>query len=167
MRSPTLSAFLEMRWEKLRDLRDITKTWATLWIPGEMIYLRYIRARGVKRSWVGPPKRGLESFLMQAFMALKLRNRQAQINQELYRTIVALTMTQSHKETAVTQKQIQQLLVHFWEWQRKVDPGAVRPSGSDASDMMQQMKQMAKVFEESSAGFQVLASDSPFSRKKG
>lgn len=153
-----------MRWEKLGDLTEVLQPWTSLWIPGEAWYYHYIRIAGYDRTLVLPPRRGLEQFLLQCFIQLRLRDRNAEIAKELSRVFTSMSLVATLKDSAVTPEVAQRIMVYLWKWQRHVDPAAVKPSGAGAEDLMAQMKQVQEIFEKNSAGIAVMATDTPFTR---
>lgn len=146
-----------MRWEKIGDWKEVTGTISRLTIPGEYIYRMWERLRFNTRI-LPLPKAGLESFLLEAFLrAHELEQRRAVENQ-MYWTAASLMLVQCLPEATVSQQVIDRIMAMFWKWHRTVEPGAVKPTGASADELLEQMDQMKAIFD-NQAGIEVMAAD--------
>ena len=83
----------------------------------------------------------------------------------MYWTAVALMLVQCVPEASVSQQVVDRIMAMFWKWHRTVEPGAVKPTGSSADELLKQMDNMKAIFE-NQAGIEVMAAN-PLGLKGG
>jgi hypothetical protein len=153
-----------MRWQKLSDWDSLTKNKSRLLIPGEHYYRMWEHLR--MNCVVLPlPRVGIESFLLDAFLRVHELEQRRDVENQMYWTAVALMLVQCVPEASVSQQVVDRIMAMFWKWHRTVEPGAVKPTGSSADELLKQMDNMKAIFE-NQAGIEVMAAN-PLGLKGG
>lgn len=164
MKSPGYFSLLKMKWEKLGDWEHLTKTKTQLRIPGERYYRMWERFRfGV--AVLPTPSVGLESFLLEAFVRMHEMQQRRDVENQVYWTAVSIMLTQCLPESKVSQQVVDRIMAMFWRWHKTIEPGAIRPTGVSADELLDQMERMKEIFD-NQAGIEVMSAD-PLNLRKG
>ena len=138
-----------MRWEKLGDFQELLKVRSSLVIPGE-------RAHRFQNLLLGKPNHvpsfgyGIESFLLLLFTELKVLEIRREEHRLLFELVQQVLLTLAHKDAKVEQKNLDQILYYFWQYQRIYDPAAIRPQSESVDEMAKTMHQLRALFDQSS-----------------
>ena len=133
----------------------ITERGESLRIPGEGQYRTYRFLTG-NESALPRWDTDTSSFRLTCFTLLKILQHRRQVQLEMFRMSKdVLLAARTAEQRPPDAKDVQTLLTFFYQWQKLVEPGAVKPVSDTSDELFKTMQENMEVFEKFKDGIKI------------